>query len=444
MSKTLSLALYNLALPLALLAMAPAALVKMRRRGGRWGDFRERLGFLPGTKLAAIAALPHGGRRFWVHAVSVGEVNVARKIISHLITADESCGVVLTTTTPTGHQIAQEFAQRLPGRVVAAYSPLDVPCVARRIFRVLRPSHLVLVEAEVWPNLVSTAGRLGVPVSLINARLSQRSESRFRFLRGLVRPVFSLLDQVLVQEPEDIPRWIGLGVPPERVSLSGSVKFDPEGAVVTDKRLDLFRRILKNAGWTDRAPTVIAASTHPGEEVRIAEVCERLRTTIPDLMLLIVPRHVERTPQIVHELRSIGVNPALRSELEASPALTNTVIVNTTGELRAWQCLASLVIIGKSFLATGGQNPAEALMARKPVVFGPHMENFAALTALLLREKGAVRVRGFAELQDVVSDLLKDSARAGAIAEAGYRALSKHKGATTRTVEKLLALDDSK
>lgn len=441
MSKTLSLALYNLALPFALLAMAPAALVKMRRRGGRWRDFNERLGFLPAAKLAAIAALPQGGRRFWVHAVSVGEVNVARKIIAHLITADESCGVVLTTTTPTGHQIAQELAQRHPGRVVAAYSPLDVPFVARRIFRAIRPTQLVLVEAEVWPNIVHTAAKLGVPVSLINARLSHRSESRFRVLGGIVRPVFALLDQVLVQEPEDIPRWVGLGVPLDRVFLTGSVKFDPEGAVVADKRLEQFRSILRNAGWTDRTPTVVAASTHPGEELRIAEVCERLRTILPDLMLLIVPRHVERTPQIVQELRSIGVSPALRTELEVSPAPTNTVIVNTTGELRAWQCLASVVIIGKSFLATGGQNPAEALMARKPVIFGPHMENFAALTALLLREKGALSVSDFAELQAVVSDLLKDSTRAERIAESGYQALTKHKGATARTITKLLALD---
>lgn len=441
MSKALSLALYNLLLPFGLLAMAPGAIVKMRRRGGRWRDFGERLGRFDPARLAEFNALPSRGGRFWVHAVSVGEVNVAKKLIARLLDVRAESGIILTSTTPTGHQLAREFAQKHPGRVVAAYSPLDLPFVATRALDAFAPGQLVLVEAEVWPNIVNAAKARGIPVSLVNARLSQRSERRFRMLGGLVRPVFAMLDQVLVQEPSDRDRWAYLGVPSGRIHLTGSIKFDPEGATVSDRRLDHFRSILQGAGWTEQTPTVIAASTHPGEELRIAELCEHLRARIPELMLLIVPRHIERTTDIIQELRGIDLRPVRRTELERSPVKTNIVLIDTTGELRAWQFIASVVIIGKSFLAEGGQNPAEALMARKPVVFGPHMENFQALTNLLLDKNGAVQASDLADLERAVHHLLTDTAEAARIAAAGHESLRAHEGATARSVERLLALE---
>lgn len=207
------------------------------------------------------------------------------------------------------------------------------------------------------------------------------------------------------------------------------------------RRLDHFRLILQGAGWTEQTPTVIAASTHPGEELRIAEMCEHLRMRIPELMLLIVPRHIERTADIIQELRGIDLRPVRRTELERSPVKSNIILIDTTGELRAWQFIASVVIIGKSFLAEGGQNPAEALMARKPVVFGPHMENFQALTNLLLDKNGAAQASDLADLERAVHHLLTDTAEAARIAAAGHESLRAHEGATVRSVERLLALE---
>lgn len=441
MSRALSLILYNLCLPFGLLAMAPGALVKMRRRGGNWGDFSERLGHYDAATLDAIKALPQTGGRFWIHAVSVGEVEIAKKLITRLFSTRPDCSVVLTTTTPTGRALTREFAEKHASRVVALYSPIDLPFVVRRALRAFDPAQLVLVEAEVWPNLVHAASSAGIPISLVNARLSPRSERRYRAFGVLTRPVFALLDQVLVQEPEDVARWSALGVPGSRIKRTGSVKFDPEGVSATDSRLASFRALLGKAGWSETDPVLLAASTHAGEEVEISKMFQRLSADVPDLKLIIVPRHVERTPEVVEQLRSVPLQPALRTDLENNPTTTNCVIVNTTGELSAWQQLASVVVIGKSFLATGGQNPAEALMASKPVVFGPHMENFDALATLLLREGGALRAADFTELEATCLRLLRDPTYAQKTASAGKAALTRHEGATRLTVENLLASD---
>ena len=440
MSRTLSLIIYNLLLPLGLLLMAPGALVKMRRRGGRWQDFRERLGLYPREKLAAIEALPRGRRRFWVHAVSVGEVNVALKIITRLLTLAPDRGIVLSTTTPTGYRLAEELARKHAGKIVVIYSPLDLPFVARRVLAELQPAHLVLVEAEIWPNLVTAAKKAGLPVSLANARLSKRSEGRFRLFGFFVRPVFSVLDQVLVQDQEDRERWAGLGVRHDSIHLTGSVKFDPEGRAPDEAQVAEFARLLAHVGMGGSRPVLLAASTHAGEELEIARVFERLKKKTPGLGLLLVPRHAERAAEVEMQLRQgTSLLPARRTALRTRSAETGCIIVDTTGELAAWQHLATVVIIGKSFLAEGGQNPAEALMARRPVVFGPHMENFDLLAQLLLEVRGAIRVADFTGLEEACLRLLGDPALAAQIATAGHDALAKHQGATQKTVERLLA-----
>jgi len=442
MSRALSLTIYNLCLPFGLLAMAPGALVKMRRRGGKWGDFAQRFGCYDDATRAALRALPVEGGRLWIHAVSVGEVEIAKKIIARLLASCAGCGVVITTTTPTGGALARDFAEKHPGRVVALYSPVDLPFVVRRALEAIAPTRLVLVEAEVWPNLVHVASRRSVPVSLVNARLSPKSERRYRAFGSLARPVFAMLDQVLVQEAGDVARWAALGVDGARIRRTGSVKFDPDGADTRadEPRVAAFRALLAGMGWTGRAPVMLAASTHAGEEVEVAKVFLRMKTGLSDLKLIVVPRHVERSVEVVSELRAIGIEPVLRSALGGGPGRgSDCVIVDTTGELRAWQHLASVVVIGKSFLARGGQNPAEALMASKPVVFGPHMENFQALVTLLLGEGGAVGVEGISGLQAACERLLKDEALAAKIAADGKAVLTRHEGATRMTVESLVA-----
>ena len=176
MSLAFTLLIYNLLLPLGLVLMLPGALKKMRARGGQWADMAGRFGSLPLSKRTAIAALPCGKDRLWIHAVSVGEVGIAVKLITRWLKDAPHTGIVLTTTTPTGHAMAEEFAVRHPGHVVVLYSPIDLPFVGERFLDLIRPAQIILVEAEVWPNLVFSARRQGIRVSLVNARLSAKSE----------------------------------------------------------------------------------------------------------------------------------------------------------------------------------------------------------------------------------------------------------------------------
>ncbi|WP_395740695.1 3-deoxy-D-manno-octulosonic acid transferase [Prosthecobacter sp.] len=437
-SKALSLTLYNLALPLGLVLMLPGAFIKMRRRNGRWQDLAQRIGFFPRETQAAIDALPQR-ERFWVHAVSVGEVGVAKKLIARLLKTQSDLGIVLSTTTPTGYALAQELAVQHEGRVVAIYSPIDLPGVGRLMLERIHPTHLVLVEAEVWPNLTASASRLGIPVSLVNARLSPRSERRYRKFRNFIGPIFRMLKQVLVQEADDVARWQGFGVDAERIHFTGSIKYDPEGAVVAAEKIAALRGVLTQTGIAPTQPTLLAASTHAGEEVELARVFLRLREQVRDLALLIVPRHVERRAEISAELQGLGISPALRSVAGSRvEAKAPVFVIDTTGELAAWQHLVTLVVVGKSFLAEGGQNPAEAALAQKPVLFGPHMENFAPLVDLLLKKGGAQQVADFAELEAACGVLLKDEGKAKRMAQAGHDALKIHEGATMRSVQRLI------
>ena len=437
-SKALSLTLYNLTLPLGLVLMLPGAFIKMRRRNGRWQDLAQRIGFFPLETQAAINALPQR-ERFWVHAVSVGEVGVAKKLIARLLKTHADLGIVLSTTTPTGYALAEELAAQHAGRVVAIYSPIDLPGVGRLMLERIQPTQLVLVEAEVWPNLTASAARLGIPVSLVNARLSPRSERRYRKFRRFIGPIFRMLKQVLVQEEADIARWQGFGVDEERIRLTGSIKYDPEGAVVPAAKIDELRTVLKQTSIALTQPTLLAASTHADEEIELARVFLRLREQVSNLALLIVPRHVERRAEICAALQSIGISPALRSDATSRvDANAPVFLIDTTGELAAWQHLATLVVVGKSFLAKGGQNPAEAALAQKPVLFGPHMENFTPLVELLLKHGGAQQVADFNALESACRTLLQDQAQAARMAQAGHAALTIHEGATMRSVECLL------
>lgn len=436
-SRRLSLFLYNALLPAGLLFMAPGALVKMRRRQGRWQDFGQRLGRFDEARHKAIAALP-AENRLWMHAVSVGEVGVARKLITALLKQSPGQGIILTTTTPTGYRLAEEIEQAFPGHVVAAYSPLDLPFVAGRILEAFHPRHIVLVEAEVWPNIVAQATREGIPVTLVNARLSPRSERRYRKFRNLIAPVFGMLSQVCVQEPDDIARWSALGVDPQKIVLTGSIKYDPQGSAPDPDQVRRFEDLLRATGLLGR-PLLLAASTHAGEEKELARIYQELMIKHPMLGLLIVPRHYERGPGVQAELQSFGLPSLLRSRLDQQSGPTDALIIDSTGELKAWQELATIVIIGKSFLAEGGQNPAEAVMADKPVVMGPHMENFLPLVDLLLSAKGAVQVNSLEALPAVLNELLVDATARDQLAAAGKAALMCHNGATLRTVDVLAA-----
>jgi 3-deoxy-D-manno-octulosonic-acid transferase len=421
--------IYNLLWPLGLIFFLPGYLVKMFRRGGYREKFGQRLGFYDRQLCARL----YWKKPIWLHAVSVGEVTIALKLARQIraLKPDQQC--VLTTTTTTGFAFASKNA---PDWIEVMYSPLDFWPVMHRAFGVIRPRAIVLVEAEVWPNLVAEAHARKIPIVLVNARLSPRSEKRFRMFRSFVAPTFRMLDAICVQNSEDIERWKALGFDGDKIHLAGSIKYDPEDVEVNP---DLPEKILSGFGLEKRT-VIFGGSTHRGEEKVLAEVFRALKRDFVDLLLVLAPRHTERTTEVVRELEETGFDIALRSQLPAPDPFLDCVLIDSTGELRHWYGVATIAFIGKSLLAQGGQNPAEAILAGKPVLFGPHMENFAALAKTLVNEGGAVQVSSATELRRAMTHLLANPDEREKMVGNARKVLETHRGAAARTARLVVDL----
>jgi 3-deoxy-D-manno-octulosonic-acid transferase len=416
--------IYNLFWPLGLLIFLPGYCAKMIRRGG----YREKFGQRVGIYDALVRNRLSNQRSTWLHAVSVGEVNIALKLANALRALEPDLRCVLTTTTTTGFAWARKTA---PSWIEVMYTPLDYWPIMRRAFSVIRPARIVLVEAEVWPNLASAAHGRRIPLALVNARLSPRSERRYRRFRFFVAPTFRLLDFVCVPERRDVERWALLGVPRNRIHVTGSIKFDTDvqaqSNAVAASVLDAFG---------PDSLVLFGGSTHRGEEEILVRVFLRLRQQFPSLRLFIAPRHVERLQEIRAQLGALPLRVMLASEAVAEGAAdVDCMLLDTTGELQRWYGIATVVFIGKSLSAHGGQNPVEPILAGKPVVFGPHMENFATLAKTLVSNNAAMQVNDTDSLERTVGELLRDSESRQCLVENAYAALNEHKGGTARTAK---------
>lgn len=431
----LPLRVYRLLFPVAFILMLPGFVVRMLRRGQWRHQFGQRFGFYS----SAVRQRLGSGGWTWIHSVSVGEMLMGIRLAKTLQEAQPGLKVVLSTTTSTGYAVAREQIAKGGGEMELIYYPIDATAVVRRALALLRPAQVVMVDKELWPNMVAECFRRSIPVSIVNARMSPRSERGFLKWRRWVEPFFGMLERVCLQEPEDLERWQALGVPGGALHCTGSLKFD--FAMAEPARTSEFRALLRRIGVQDGTPILLAGSTFPGEEAALGRVWIALRKTHPDLLLIVVPRHVERTPEVEADLRSLGLTPMRRTALPELPpgsARPDVLIVNTTGELRDWYAVATVCFIGKSLMATGGQNPAEPVLAGRPVVFGPHMENFEALVRQFLAAEGAVQVRDEAGLICSVESLLKDPVRAQAMVARARSVLEVHNGANARTAELLL------
>jgi 3-deoxy-D-manno-octulosonic-acid transferase len=419
--------IYNLLWPLGLLFFLPGYFRKMLRRGGYREKFGQRLGMY-GRKARLRLSYQ---RSTWLHAVSVGEVNIALKLASALRALEPNLHCVLTTTTTTGFALANQNA---PSWMEVMYTPLDYWPVMRRAFSVIRPNRIVLIEAEIWPNLAAKAHALGIPLVLVNARLSPRSERKYRQFQFFVAPTFRLLDLVCVPESQDAHRWAALGVERSRIKYTGSIKYDP--ADLNKPSEDVVATFLPNISAAANAQRLVlfGGSTHRGEEEILASIFLRLRQQFPSLLLFIAPRHVERLREIRAYLDVLPLRVALASETFPGDQFdaADCVLLDTTGQLQRWYGLATVVFIGKSLTARGGQNPVEPILAGKPVVFGPHMENFTTLAKMLLARNGAIQVSDAHSLECAVTELLRDGKARQRLVENARDVLNVHQGATAR------------
>ena len=437
--------LYNLLLPIVLAVGFPSFILKGIRRGGLARNFRQRFGRFRPETLGRF----EGKRPLWIHAVSVGEIFIALKVVEAIRAIRPEQDIVLSTTTTTGYSVAEEKSDE---RLTVIHNPVDLPWVARRVARIIDPCGLVLIEAEIWPNLVALLKRRGVPVQLINARLSPRSAKRYSAFLPLIKPIFSQLDAVTVPFDADKPRWAHLGIPADCIHVLGSVKFDSTSVnPTTDEKPKELQSWLAETGFQEGHSLLLAASTHDGEEALLAGSLAQLRESDPQVELIIVPRHAERGSDIARQLEAQGWNPILRvapgsGEGEtagpmAKGAPGRTVwIANTTGELRAWFPLADVVVVGKSFHGAGGQNPVEPILAGRPVVVGPNMQNFRDVVADLVASDGIRQLEDESVLTEAIREFLENPESGRAMAERGAAAMARHEGAATRSAEFIFSI----
>ncbi len=410
--------LYGLGLVLVTLAYLPAFLLRKVWRGGAPLALGARFGFVP---------LAPGPARFWVHAVSVGEVMAAVPLVAALRRRWPEVEVVLSTVTATGAQVARA---RL-GQVATPFVfPLDFAGATRRAVRRVAPRCFVALETELWPNLLRALAAAGVPAVVANGRISDRSFRRYRRVRRLFRRVLDQVALFAMQSEEDARRVIALGARPERVVVTGNLKMEaPRGEAGVER---LWRRLLH----LGEAPVWVAGSTHRGEEAAVLDAFLALRREAGGLRLILAPRHPERVEEVEALARARGLVAARRSRLTGD-APHDLILLDTIGELAALYGVADVIFVGGSLVPVGGHNVIEPALHARPVVFGPHMHNFRDAAALLLGARAAVQVPDAAALVPALRALLADPAARRRLGEAAWQAVAGHQGACERTLEAL-------
>ena len=425
------LLLYNLLLPFALLFSLPFYLRRMLKRGGYARNFVQRFGFFS-TRLRQRIA---GSTWTWIRAVSVGEMLLALRLAAELRRQDPEFRAVISTTTSTGYQLGLNRADTTYLQII--YSPVDFYPILQRVWKIIRPTRVVLVDSDLWPSFLALAQHKNVPVYLANARLSSRSESRYARLHWLsVQLFWKRLTAVFAQDLSDAERWERLGLPLSKITITGSIKYDRAG-LVAEHNLR-FVEWLEKRGIASSRPILLGGSLHSGEEELLIQAFLQLREKYPALFLILVPRHAERTPEIEELLRKESLSFTRRSNPVFSPD-TAILLVDSTGELRDWYETATVTVVGKSFRGVGGQNPVEPLLAHKPVVCGPHMENFRFLVEELVAESGIKQLALEQDLIPVLDQLLGDPATANRMVKRAETVLAQHDGASARTARLILS-----
>ncbi len=414
--------LYRLLYTLLIYLAAPLVLWLLYRRkpgkpgfGTRWP---EHLGWVP---------RPRSPRPLWIHTVSVGESIAAVPLIRAIKAAHPELPLLVTTTTRTG---ADQVA-RLGELVEHRYAPLDYPGAVARFLRRVQPCGLLIMETELWPNWLAACGRRQLPVAVLNARLSERSCQRYQKVRGLFRQLARPLSLILCQHREDAARFRRLGVPAEKLTVTGSLKFDirlDEAKVAEGEAL---RRQLGGR------PVWIAASTHQGEDEQVLLAAREVRKHLPDALLVLVPRHPERFDSVATLCRENGWTVARRSKGERIGADTQVYLGDSMGELPALFQLAEVAFMGGSLVPVGGHNLLEPASLGKPCLIGPHYFNFADITRQLLERKASLVVTDAEMLGRTVSDLLDDEARRKQMGMAAFDVVAANQGALARTLAAL-------
>jgi 3-deoxy-D-manno-octulosonic-acid transferase len=427
---------YNVGFVTFFLITGPFFLWRLWRRGKLLPQFGQRFGIYSHELRERLKP----GADLWIHAVSVGEVTLARVLLREMRELRPGLRAVVTTTTATGFNVAK--TQLEDAQTTVLYNPIDFLWAVVKAFNLIRPRRLILIESEIWPNYLWCAQRRRIPVYLVNARLSRRSEERYRRLRRLVRPVLQEIALVFAQDATDVVRLGRVGFAPESIFDLGSMKYDvAELGVSDDTDISAWWNLV---GWNGSTLVLLGASTHPGEEEVLVRVYLRLRERWPALRLVLAPRHAERGGAIRDLCDRMGLRTVTRAQLAAATApLANghspeVLVVNSTGELRALYKRASLAFVGKSLRGQGGQNFIEAAPYGTPIVVGPNTQNFEVITREFLRRDAIIQVTDEFELEKTLEKLFASDSIRRDLGGRGRETFQANLGAARRTAQVIL------
>jgi 3-deoxy-D-manno-octulosonic-acid transferase len=419
--------LYSVATLIALVALSPYFLYQALRHKKYVGSLGQRLGYLPVTlNLDSDPSI-------WIHAVSVGEVLSTRPLIAELRKRYPSLRLFLSTTTRSGQQLARRSVTDVDG---IFYFPFDWPFTVRRTLAIVQPRLFVMIENEIWPTMLRECRRQGIKTMVVNGRISGRSFPRYRLIRPFFRRVLADIDRFCVQGEETAGRLVSLGADRSRIAVTGSLKFDALDATPLPGRGPA--RVLRFFRMSSGRPVLVAGSTMRGEDEAVIRAFNRVRTTAggTNALLIIAARHPERFDEVERLCKAEGLATTRRSDLpiDAEPRC-DAVILDTIGELAHLYQIATAVFVGGSLIPAGGHNILEPALYGKPIVFGPHMQNFTEIAEAFLSNRAAIQVRHARELEEVIVGLMADPVRRARLGAAARALIDAHRGATGRTLD---------
>jgi len=426
---------YSILFSFGVVLMAPYYLWQHRGRGRSGAYWRERLGHLPPDLQQPAESKVDGA--IWVHAVSVGETLAVAGLVREIQKQYPERKIFLSHITPAGRETSEA---RLPNVAGRFYLPLDWKVCVARTLRQLQPALLLLAETELWPNLLRATHEFGCRIVVVNARLSDGSLRGYKLLRPFMRRVLQNVDCIFAQTEIDAERFRQIGAPPERVFAAGNLKFDGAPPQVGE----LPGRLRSVLQQVKRGPVLVAASTMPREEPLVLRAWQEIRNRYPRALLILAPRHPVRFEQVAqllsYQKRRFVRRTALetgREELVSQLAAAEILLLNTIGELAGLFQTADVVFIGGSLVPTGGHNLLEPAFWSKPVVFGPHMDNFRDAAERFVRTGAAVQIQSPAQLAAECTRLFGDAARREELGARAKRLLEEESGATRRILERL-------
>jgi len=422
--------LYNIFSTFFLIFAAPYFLSRALVDGRFRKELMERMGLFP--------SLPFK-RPIWVHAASVGEVFCSIPLIKRIKKNFPHSEIVITTMTRTGNKAAETS---IPEADRVLFFPMDHPLTVQRSIERIQPNLLLIAETEVWPNLLRSCGKKGIPIVLFNGRISEESFRRYHFFKFFFKECLAYISLFLMQTEEDQERIVEMGAAIDKTRVVGNLKFDQPFPSLTQEAL---AEMTKSLNLRGNETLLIAGSTHSGEEEILLSLLKDLTKIDPHLMLILAPRHLERLEDVERILKKESISWARKTSLsmhhnrygEGEKELPKVILLDTMGELMHLYSLGTLIFIGGSLVPIGGHNPIEPLFFKKCVLFGPHMFHFSEISHHLIEVGGAIQVGGKEDLAFQLKRLLCDERARKEVGEKGYQFLQRHRGATERMFEEI-------